>query len=548
MRQLADDGILDPKHAGESRAAVRQVAIGSILRRAAARLPTKVAVVEDDRTVTFGELNARANQVANYLRSLGLPRGARISTLCCNSTEQLYFIFGIHKAGLVWLPINIALGTEEVEYILTHAEASLALVDAHLLEDEGRRAMLSRVGVSVVVNGSPHRDGETSLAAAIASQPAEEPALPFADRELAMIMYTSGTTSRPKGVMHCHEAIVTAAHSNIGELSVTRDDCVLVFLPMFHIAAHCLCMTFLAAGAKVVIQNGFDAGQALQAVARERVSFLVGLPMMFEAMLNHPDRPSTDLSSLRVCNYAMAPMGKTLLERLIGELCPTFLLTSGQTEAYPHTVIFRPEEQLRRFGNYWGQGTLVNDVAVMAEDGALLGPMQVGEIVYRGPNMMLGYYKDPEATEQASTYGWHHSGDLGMFDADGQLLFVDRKKDMIKSGGENVASVKVEEVLLRHAAVASAAVIGVPHPRWQEAVLACVELHPSAKTSAIELINHCKTLLGAFEVPKAIVFVGTMPRTATSKLRKVELRKHHLTYFTKSGAEFGEADAEHVRA
>ncbi|WP_313802399.1 class I adenylate-forming enzyme family protein [Sphingobium sp.] len=507
-----------------------------MIRRSAQRQPDRVCVIERDRSTTFREMDVAANRIANYLRAAGIAQGSKVATLCGNSTDYLQFIFGVHKAGLVWVPVNIVLGLEEIGYIIEHAEARLMLIDEVLFDRLGFDAFVRNSGISYLVIESSTASSRPRLGEVIRDQPSTELPLAVEPDELAMIMYTSGTTSRAKGVMHCHHAVISAVFSNVGELSITRDDRVLVFLPMFHIAAHCLCMTFLAAGASVVLQKGFDAGASLEAIEKHKVTFLVGLPMMFQAMLDHPRRRSTDLSSLRVCNYAMAPMAKTVLERLIAEFCPTFLLTSGQTEAYPHTVIFRPEEQLRRFGNYWGQGVLGNDVAIMDDLGNLLPAGQIGEIVYRGPNMMLGYYKDPEATLEASRFGWHHSGDLGAFDQDGQLRFVDRKKDIIKSGGENVASVKVEEVILRHPAVAAVAVVGIPHPRWQEAILACVQLRPDSEVTAHDIITHCKAHLGGFEVPKAVEFVDDMPLTASAKLRKIDLRERFLEFFMSEAA------------
>jgi len=233
--------------------------------------------------------------------------------------------------------------------------------------------------------------------------------------------------------------------------------------------------------------------------------------------------------------YAMAPMSRTLLLRLLDEFCPSFALVSGQTEMYPGATIFEASEQRKRFGSYWGVGTLVNEVAVMGDGGELLAPGQVGEIVFRGPNVMLGYYKDPEATANAQRFGWHHSGDLGRMDDDGQLIFLDRLKDMVKSGGENVPSIKVEEVLLRHPGVMNAAVVGLPHEHWGEAITAFVTRRPDAPVDFDEaaLTAHCKEHLGGFEVPKQIIFLTALPMTSTGKIQKFELRKAHQDNYTR---------------
>jgi long-chain acyl-CoA synthetase len=223
----------------------------------------------------------------------------------------------------------------------------------------------------------------------------------------------------------------------------------------------------------------------------------------------------------------MAPIAEPLLRRAIAEFCPSFSLASGQTEMYPATTLFAPEQQLQRFGCYWGESTVINDTAIMDDEGNLLPHGETGEIVHRGPNVMEGYYKDAEATEKSRLFGWHHTGDLGRFDQDGQLLFVDRKKDMIKSGGENVPSIKVESALLRHPAVANAAAVGIPHPHWSEAVTAFVTLKPGASLEAEELIALSREHLGGFEVPKAVVFLDALPMTATGKVQKHALRDAH---------------------
>lgn len=498
-----------------------RLALGDLLRRSARRFAEKVAVATPARDITYGQLDELANRCANMLLAQGVEPGARIATICSNSIDFIVAIFGIHKAGLVWAPINPTLSDADKAYILDHTEAAIVIADAPL-DDRLLGAIAGNPTVLTLGAG---------LDALLAAASDDEPDLPISERDLAMIMYTSGTTSRPKGVMHCNLAVYSTVMCNIGEWMVTRNDRILIVLPLFHVSAHCLLTTFLSAGATVVLHNGFDPGRVLAAIDERRVSFFVGLPMMYAAMMEHPERTMTDVSSLRYCIYAMAPMPGPLLRRLLQEFCPTFVLSSGQTEMYPSTMMLRPEQQLLKEGNYWGEPSIVNDVAIMDDDGTLLPRGQVGEIVHRGPNVMLGYYKDPDATAQSRRFGWHHTGDLGVIDNDGQLLFVDRLKDIIKTGGENVASVKVEQVLLQCPHVANAAVIGVPHPRWQEAVVAVVMLKPGRAAEAAEILDHCRSALAPHEVPKGVEFVNDLPLTATSKLRKVALRDRFLNLF-----------------
>jgi long-chain acyl-CoA synthetase len=331
--------------------------------------------------------------------------------------------------------------------------------------------------------------------------------------------------------MHCHLSVVMAAMSNAAEMKYDRVSGVSGQLPLFHCAAHTLLMGVLAVGGKMALMRGFDAQACMEAVQRDRLTVFVGIPMMYQAMLDHPRRREFDLSSLKTCIYAMAPMSRPLIERCIAEFCPNFVLASGQTEMYPATTMSQPHRQLLRFGNYWGESLMVNESAIMDDEGRLLPSGQIGELVHRGPNVMLGYYKDPKATEESRRFGWHHTGDLAMIDADGEILFVDRKKDMIKSGGENVASVRIEETLLAHPAVASAAVVGLPHPQWGEAVSAFATLRPGAQAGEADLLAFLGERLSGFQVPKVVQIVAAIPMTATGKLRKSELRREYQGLF-----------------
>jgi long-chain acyl-CoA synthetase len=513
---------------------IGRVAIGDILRRAAKRFPDRIALTDGERRVSFTEIERDANRFANYLVARGLRPGEKISTICNNSVEFVKALFGIHRAGLVWVPINTMLGAADMDYILDHAGVGFALIDDNLHAQPERRAALEKRGVDLIaidLTGNAATQGLESFTDLIKGHSDVEPEIAFDDRDLAMIIYTSGTTSRPKGAMHCHLAVVMAVMSNAIEMSLTRHDGISGQFPLFHCAGHVLLLSYLSVGGKMALMRGFDPVVAMEAIARDRLTVFVGLSLMYQAILDHPRRGDYDLTSLRTCIYTMAPMGRPLLERAIAELCPDFVLTSGQTEMYPATTMSQPDRQLLRFGNYWGESLIVNETAIMDDDGHLLPRGQVGELVHRGPNVMLGYYKDPEATAAARKFGWHHTGDLALIDAQGEVLFIDRKKDMIKSGGENVASVKIEETLLAHPAVQNAAVVGLPHPQWGEAVAAFVKLKPGAQAEEAEIAEHCRKHLGGFQVPKLVRILDEMPMTATGKLRKVELRQQFVDHF-----------------
>ena len=519
-----------------ARQRIARIALGDLIHRAANRFSERPAIFHDEGVVTFALMNAQSNRFAHFLIGQGLREGAHVGMLCANSVEMVYAFLGIQKAGLVWVPINTGLAPDAIEHILDHAEIGTLVIDGELYARPELRALIDDRGIRAVVI-RPVGPVAAHLAAiafdaTLGDMPDTLPEVSIDGTDLLLIMYTSGTTGRQKGVMHSHASVYAALMSNLSEFGVVSTDVASCMFPMFHVAQHAVSMTFWLGGAAIRLDRGFDAERLMRYIEQYRITFVVALPMMYGALLAHPQRSRFDLSSLRLCIYAMAPMSQTMLTELIREICPNFALCSGQTEMYSITTMFKPEEQLRRFGPYWGSSAFVNETAIMDDEGNLLEREQVGEIVHRGPNVMLGYYKDPDATAAAFVHGWHHTGDLGKLDKDGQLLFIDRKKDIIKSGGENVPSLKVEECLLRHPLVANAAVVGLPHARWSEAVTAFVVAKPGVLVREEELHHHCHGLLGGFERPKKIVIVDALPMTSTGKIQKALLRAAHLETYS----------------
>jgi long-chain acyl-CoA synthetase len=510
---------------------LNRIALGDTLHRSARKFGERTALIEGAQRMTYAQLDAATNQFAHHLLASGLEAGDKVAMICNNSIQFLIAAYGILKAGLVWVPVNTMLAAGDMRFILEHAEAAMVVIDDQLYANPALREALDQLQLPVRLCelAGP---ADYSVMQSLRDMPAMLPQVIIDERDLAMIVYTSGTTGRPKGAMHSHRSVHAALVSNIANMGIQASDVFSGILPLFHCAQFALAASALTAGAGMALQRGFDPTVLLDTLARDRVTVMVGLPLMYGALLAHPQRAQRNLSSLRLCVYAMAPMAQPLLRRLIEEVCPNFALGSGQTEIFPMTMYFAPDEQLRRFGNYWGQPCIVNELAIMDADGTLLERGQVGEIVHRGPNVMLGYYKDPAATAQARRFGWHHTGDLGMIDADGQLLFKDRIKDMIKTGGENVASVKVEEVLLRHPAVANAAVVGVPHPQWGEGIAAFVVLKAGAECDGATLQRHCREHLAGFEVPKYVGLIAQMPTTSTGKIQKHVLRGANQELFS----------------
>ncbi|TQV82436.1 long-chain fatty acid--CoA ligase [Exilibacterium tricleocarpae] len=521
---------------------IERVAMGDILRRRARDAGPREALVEfvdgERRAVTYLELNRRVNRLVRGLRARGLEPGDKVALLEGNTIDFATVAFACYKAGWVFVPINFLQNPDDIRYNFEHAQVS-AVIYSSLLEniavDCGKDLAHIRFTVSI---GTEAGAADARLAD-LMDESAETEILDtvIKDRDTAQIIYTSGTTSRAKGVMSSHLALFLATLNNPLSVGFARYHRHLSVLPLFHIAAQVNYLCTLQLGGTVVLLNQFDPVQFADTMAREKIAGTALLPMMWQALLNVPDIKQRDFSALETGIYAMAPIARATLEALRSTFDCKFHLGSGQTEFTPVPCVFLDgtETQFGE-GNYWGSATMVADQAVLDDHGNELPPGEVGEICWRGPQAMNGYLNNPEATTEVHRGGWHRSGDLGLIDDKGQLLFVDRKKDMIKSGGENIASNKVEKVILGIEGVLVTAVFGVPHPHWDEAVCAAVQAAPGVNLTEAEVIDHCKRHLGGYEVPKRVLFPDSLPFTASGKVQKQPLRRKYRDLFTGTGA------------
>lgn len=538
-----------------------RASVGDVLERLTWSYPDKEAIVgwhgaygeAQYERLTYRQADVLANQVAHALLARGLQRSDRVMLFCENSVEGYLMKLGIAKAGLVSVPVNPSLAPDVIGHLIEKTAPAFAVVDAELWPRVEKPFANTRLepGVTIPIGGGAI-PGSVVFSEFVREQPTSEPDVEIHGDDVWQILFTSGTTALPKGAMITHHTSYYAASSFA--LTLTRGihlECDLklaTFLPiLYHVADQVFTFPAFLAGGTLVIGRRPAPEPIAEAVTREAVTALwAGSPAMLNALAAtlRNDRLAYDARSLKVAVYgwaALPPGTLATLKQLCGD---DFVAVEifGQTEAIScHR--FWPDkwsETYRRTApeqNYVGVPSPMLASTVMDEAGTMLDdrPGIPGEAVYRSPAITAGYYLDAQATEQAFRYGWFHSGDSCLYDEQGLRIMVDRYKDIVKSGGENVSSLRVEAVLYKHPAVEKAAVIGLPHDRWGEAVTAVVVLKDNAQSTEQELVDFCRDHLAGFESPKRVLLTDALPETVGGKILKYKLRQHYAgTYNTES--------------
>lgn len=500
------------------------------LHRSIQQNPDRVAISFKGRRRTFREFADRVARLAAALRGMGMTADDRVGMLALNSDRYLEYVMGVWWGGGVLNPVNIRWSAAEIAYSLNDCDTRILIVDDHFVDIAREVCALARSAPILIHAGDGAAPpGMLSFDALIAAA-APMPDAGRGGADLACIMYTGGTTGFPKGVMQTHLNIWSSCIMRIAESAPLPHSAVLHAAPFFHVAGLGRALVQFIAGESHVVIAAFDAGEVLKAIGEERVSDTLLVPTMIQAVLNHADFARTDLSSLKRLTYGASPIPETLLDRLIEALPGIQLAHSyGMTEACPSISANSPsnhDEAGRKSGLYRsiGRGLPGLMVKVVDGDGEEVPRGTVGEIVVRGPNVMAGYWKKPEDTAQAIRDGWLHTGDGAYMDAQGYLYIVDRIKDMIVSGGENVYSAEVESVIARHPAVAACAVIGIPHDTWGEAVHAVVVCKPGATPGEEEIREHCRQFIAGYKCPKSLEFRAQLPLSSAGKVLKREIR------------------------
>jgi acyl-CoA synthetase (AMP-forming)/AMP-acid ligase II len=496
----------------------------AVLAHHATRAPDRAITVFEGETLTYGEMAARAAALAAGLHARGVRRGDVVGLLSYNCPEMLETIFAANHLGAVAMPINWRLAAPEVRYILEHSEAKALMCDEALtgLADEAIEGMAAApLRISVA---SPAPAPWTTLAHLRVDGHDLDPEPTPAD-DVHRLMYTSGTTGHPRGVMLTHGNLAWKNLAHIVEFGFTGTDLGLACGPLYHVGALDLTTTTLiAAGATVIIHRAFDAAAVVDELERSRVSTVWLAPAMVNAIMALPDVEQRDLSSVRVIINGGEKMPIPLIER-IQRTFPSawFADAYGLTETVSGDTFLDRDSIIAKLGSV-GRPCLHLDLDIWDEQGHPVAPGERGEIVLRGPKVFTGYWKDPAATAKAFAGGWFHTGDIGVRDEDGYVFIVDRLKDMIVSGGENIAGSEVERVLYEHDAVLEAAVVARPDDMWGEVPVAFVARREGADVTADELVEHCRARLAKYKVPKDVTFIDALPRNPSGKVLKRELR------------------------
>jgi fatty-acyl-CoA synthase len=502
--------------------------LGDIPRRSARRYPDKIAIVDGDVTLTFTEFDELVDQAAAALSENGFGPGDRVALLARNCWQYAVLAFATARAAVVLVPLNFMLTAEEISYILDHCRATGFIVEADLVavaENAMRCGGTVSTRIALTAAASPAPPGWLDFdrclsAASSAPQPQVH------DDQLLRVMYTSGTESRPKGVMHSSRSLMWQYVSSITAGSMSADDIEIHSLPLYHCAQlDNFLATDLYLGATSILLPRPDPEVVLRTIEHYAVTNYFAPPTVWISLLRSPVFDQVDLSSLRKGYYGASAMPTEILHEIRHRL-PNLQLWNfyGQTEIAPLASALGPEDQEAHAGAA-GRPVLNVETAILDDSDMPVPAGTVGEIAHRSPHLMLGYLDDPDKTAEAFRGGWFHSGDLGFYDLDGYLHVVDRKKDMIKTGGENVASREVEDILYLHAGVEEVAVFGLAHPVWVEAVVAAVVPRSGAELTESEILAHCRSHLAGFKTPKHIFFVEELPKNPSGKLLKRDLRQ-----------------------
>jgi acyl-CoA synthetase (AMP-forming)/AMP-acid ligase II len=505
--------------------------LGDLVERNATCHRDEVAFDDGTRQLTHGAFFDRVRRLAHGLQVRGCQPQSRVAMLAMNRIEYFEFYGACEWAGFMATTVNYRLAPAEMRTQLASADPVVMLFEQEF-EDIISQLRASLPGVSSWICIGPGVGGAEAYEDVLAAADPQAACQRAGEDDIAHLIFTSGTTGQPKGCMISHRDSVNKGQMHAAEMGISPADRVLLTMPYFHVGAKGIQIGAAWRAARVIVHRSFDVARVLDTIEQQKVTLLHLAPTMVQMLLEHPEVETRDLSSVRVICYSAAPMPINVLRKGLALMGNVFHQAYGQTEGAVSVLLrsqHRPDgdERERRWLQSVGQPIVGTQVRICDDEGRDVEPGQVGEIVYRGGTTFSGYWNDTAATLRTLRGGWVHSGDVGRFDEDGFLYLVDRKKDMIVSGGENIYSREVEQALVQHSAVSEAAVIGVPDDKWGESVRAIVVLRVGARASEAELIAHCRTLIASYKKPRSVRFVPELAKLHNGKVDKKLLRQRH---------------------
>ncbi|WP_336630732.1 MULTISPECIES: acyl-CoA synthetase [unclassified Microbacterium] len=495
--------------------------LGTWIARRRAKSEGETAIVHGGREVTYDDLADRIDRFAAALHARGVRKGDRVAVLSNNHPDFLTTFFASGMLGAIFVPLNTRLAPRELEFMIEDSGARTLVLHEELRELARAAAWSSGVTSRIVIDGPAEVPAVESLGDVIAQASVPPPVVDVALDDPAMILYTSGTTGRPKGAVLTHGNLTWNALNVLVDYDVTSDERALMIAPMFHVASLGMgALPTLLKGGAIILQQKVDPAAVLAAIAAHRITSLSGVPTTFQMLAEHPDWASTDLSSLHklTCGGSSVPL--RVIEAY-EERGLHFSSGYGMTETCPGATSL-PYRKARTHVGSSGIAHFFTDVRVVDADGEPLPAGEAGEIEISGPNVMKEYWLRPDATRDARHGDWFRSGDIGSLDPQGYLTISDRLKDMIISGGENIYPAEIEQIIMELPEIDSVALIGVPHERWGEVPLAIAVQR--SEITAEEVLQHVAARIAKYKVPKGVVFVDELPRTASGKIRKTDLR------------------------
>lgn len=502
-----------------------ELLIGEILKRTAHRSPDHVAFIFKERHITFQELNERATHLAGWLQSVQIKQDSKVAFMLRNSIAFTEIACGIALSGGVGVPINFRLGEKEVAYIANNSDAEIIFIDELYIPIFNRiKNLLTHEPMIVVVHSTSVEHSFINYETIFSNNTTYYPIQELTDDDASFIMYTSGTTGKPKGAVLSHRNLFMNAINIIFEGKSVHGESNILVPPQFHIAGLVLTIKGILTAGTTVLLEDFNPIEILQTIERERINTIFLVPAMWNFLFQVPNIRDYNLSSITMCATGAAISPVELKKTIITYFENATLLDHfGQSETTATTTILMGDDALRKPESVGVPLTNV-EVRVVDEQMNDVAVGEIGEIVYRGPTIMKEYYNNPKATEEAFRGGWFHSGDLVTMDEEGFIYVVDRKSDMIISGGENIYPAEIEAVLYKLPNLLECAVVGIPDSNWGEKVIATIVVKENKSLSEEAILTHCQTYLASYKIPKEIVFIEQLPRNTAGKVVKYQLR------------------------